>query len=47
VLYELPSEIWEEDIASALVWAKRLPTEGPEALEDDTNYTVFGRPEQA
>lgn len=45
VLYELPSEVWEEDIASALVWAKRLPAEGPEALADDTNYTVFGKPE--
>jgi catechol 2,3-dioxygenase len=47
VLYELPSEVWEEDIASALIWAKRLPAEGPEALEDDTNYTVFGKPDQA
>jgi catechol 2,3-dioxygenase len=45
VLYELPQEVWEEDIASALVWAKRLPAEGPEALVDDTDYKVFGKPE--
>jgi catechol 2,3-dioxygenase len=45
VLYELPAEVWENDIASALVWAKRLPNEGPAALEDDTNYEVFGKSE--
>jgi catechol 2,3-dioxygenase len=45
VLYELPSEVWEDDIASALVWARRLPTEGPEALEDNTDYEVFGKKE--
>jgi catechol-2,3-dioxygenase len=43
VLYELPQEVWEDDIASALVWFKPLPTEGPEALVDDTEYKVFGR----
>lgn len=47
VLYELPHEVWEDDIASALVWAKRLPTEGPEALQDSTDYTVFGKPNRA
>lgn len=46
VLYELPSEVWEEDIAAALTWARRLPTEGPEALEDDANYKVFAKPGQ-
>jgi catechol 2,3-dioxygenase-like lactoylglutathione lyase family enzyme len=43
VLYELPQEVWEDDIAAALIWARRLPTEGPEALEDSTDYTVFGK----
>jgi len=47
VLYELPHEVWEEDIASALIWFKPLPTEGPETLEDTTDYKVFGKPEQA
>jgi catechol 2,3-dioxygenase len=47
VLYELPQEVWEGDIASALVWARRLPTEGAEALQDDTDYKVFGKEEQA
>lgn len=41
VLYELPREIWEEDINAALNYAKLLPTEGPAALEDNTDYTVF------
>ncbi len=43
VLYELPSEIWEEDIDAALNYAKPLPTEGPEALQDTTDYKVFRR----
>lgn len=41
VLYELPREVWEEDIDAALNWAKPLPTEGPGALADDTDYKVF------
>ena len=42
VLYELPEEIWSGDVNAALNWAKALPNEGPEALVDDTEYTVFG-----
>jgi catechol 2,3-dioxygenase len=45
VLYELPREVWEEDINGALNYAARLPNEGPEALVDDTNYKVFTRPQ--
>ena len=41
VLYELPREIWEEDINAALNYAEHLPAEGPEALQDNTNYKVF------
>jgi catechol 2,3-dioxygenase len=41
ILYELPREIWEEDINAALNYAERLPTEGPEALQDNTDYKVF------
>ena len=33
-VYDLPREVWENDIDGALNWAKALPTEGPEALED-------------
>jgi catechol 2,3-dioxygenase len=43
VLYELPREVWEEDIAAALTYAKLAPTEGPEALSDNTEYKVFRR----
>lgn len=43
VLYELPHEIWEGDVNAALNWARSVPTEGPEALEDDVEYMVFGK----
>lgn len=42
VLYELPEEIWSGDVNAALNWAKALPSDGPEALVDDTEYKVFG-----
>jgi catechol 2,3-dioxygenase len=35
-VYDLPKEIWKDDIDGALNWAKVLPTEGPEATEDRT-----------
>jgi catechol-2,3-dioxygenase len=38
VLYELPREIWGEDIQGALGYAEQLPTEGDEAFVDDTDY---------
>jgi catechol 2,3-dioxygenase len=41
VLYELPEEVWSGDVNGALNWAKVLPTEGPEALIDDTEYALF------
>jgi catechol 2,3-dioxygenase len=45
VLYELPRDVWEGDIDAALNYAERLPTEGKEALVDDTdNVPVFGKP---
>ncbi len=34
VLYDLPREMWEGDIDAAQNYAVRLPTEGPEALQD-------------
>ena len=38
VLYELPREIWEDDIDAALNYAQIKPAEGPAALEEDSNY---------
>ena len=35
-VYDLPKEIWKDDIDGALNYAKNLPTEGAEALEDRT-----------
>ncbi len=43
VLYELPREIWGDDIQGALDYAEPLPTEGEEAFIDDTNYPAFGK----
>ena len=37
VLYELPADVWENDIDGALNYAKVLPEET--LLVDDTNYT--------
>jgi catechol-2,3-dioxygenase len=34
LLYELPREVWENDIDGALNYSVRLPTEGPQALVD-------------
>ena len=41
VLYELPRSVWEGDISAAMNYIKIRPTEGPDALQDDTNYKVF------
>jgi catechol 2,3-dioxygenase len=42
LLYDLPREIWEGDIDAALNWVRPLPSEGPEALVDETeNNPVF------
>ena len=42
VLYELPREVWGNDIQGALGYAEQLPTEGDEAFVDDTDYPTFG-----
>jgi len=41
VLYELPGEVWEGDVRAALAHYEVLPTEGPEALVDRTDYPTF------
>lgn len=43
VLYELPREVWGENIQGAIDFAERLPTEGDAAFTDDTNYPHFGQ----
>ena len=42
VLYELPREVWENDIDAAQNYAEQLPTEGAESLVDRTDNPVFG-----
>jgi catechol 2,3-dioxygenase-like lactoylglutathione lyase family enzyme len=47
LLYELPREVWEGDIDAALNYARPLPTEGREALEDrEKDFPVFGGAER-
>ena len=43
VLYELPREVWGDDIDAAQNYSERLPTEGDAALTDRTDNPVFGK----
>ncbi len=43
VLYDLPDEVWEGDVNAALNHFKPVSRHGDAALEDDTDYVVFGR----
>jgi catechol 2,3-dioxygenase len=44
LLYELPREMWENDIDAGINYFEPLPTEGPEALVDDLeNAPSFGK----
>jgi catechol 2,3-dioxygenase len=43
VLYDLPPEVWQGDVNAALSYFEPLPTTGPEALEDSTDYVTFPR----
>ena len=47
VLYELPREVWGDNIQGAIDYAEQVPTAGDEAFIDDTNYPIFGAGEQA
>jgi catechol 2,3-dioxygenase len=47
VLYELPADVWEGDLQTALKHFDTLPTEGPESLVDDTDYKVFAARDEA
>ena len=46
LVYDLPREVWENDIDAALNFAELLPNEGPEALIDRTDVPVFGASER-
>jgi catechol 2,3-dioxygenase len=41
VLYELPRDVWGDNIQGALDYAEPVPTEGEEAFIDDTDYPRF------
>ena len=45
VLYELPREVWGDNIQGALDYAEPVPTEGDDAFVDDTDYPVFKKNE--
>jgi len=44
VLYELPKEVWEQDINGALNYFEMMPTEGSDSLVDNTDYHRFASP---
>jgi catechol 2,3-dioxygenase len=46
-LYEMPREMWENDIDGAINWLENLPSDGPEALVDRTDTPAFGTSEPA
>ncbi len=41
LLYDLPREVWEDDLEAALNYVVALPTEGAEAPVDRTDVPVF------
>lgn len=41
ILYEVPREFWGPNPAAAVIWGRRLPNEGPEALKDNDDYHLF------
>jgi catechol 2,3-dioxygenase len=41
VLYELPSDVWEGDLATAMAHFEKLPNEGPEMLVDRAEVPHF------
>jgi catechol 2,3-dioxygenase len=41
-LYEMPREMWENDIDAGINWLENLPNEGLEALVDRTDTPSFG-----
>ena len=44
-VYDLPKEVWKDDINAALNFVKVLPTEGAEALDDRVEgVPVFKQP---
>jgi catechol 2,3-dioxygenase len=46
-LYEMPREMWENDIDAGINWLENLPSEGPEALVDRTDTPSFGQKQPA
>jgi catechol 2,3-dioxygenase len=44
LVYDLPREVWENDIDAALNFAELRPNEGAEALIDRTDVPTFGSP---
>ncbi len=41
VLYEVPADVWQDDVNGALNWFNPLPLNGEESLQDSTDYKVF------
>ena len=46
ILYELPAEVWENDVDAALNYFEYLPADGGQTLTDRTDYQRFGPGEE-
>ena len=47
VLYNVPSEAWQDDVDAALNYFEYLPVDGDDVFEDRTDYQRFGPGEPA
>lgn len=42
ILYDVPAEVWQDDVNAALNYFVPTATSGPEVFEDNTEYMQFG-----
>jgi catechol-2,3-dioxygenase len=42
IVYDVPAEVWQDDVDAALSHFEFLPNTGPDALQDSTDYVRFG-----
>ncbi|WP_375776028.1 VOC family protein [Bradyrhizobium sp. ma5] len=47
LVYDLPREVWENDVDAALNFAELRPHDGAEVLIDRTDVPVFGAPKRS
>ena len=43
VVYDVPAEVWQDDVEAALNYFEVLPNSGEESLQDSVEYQTFAR----